>query len=229
MKIENCLKDALDSFYQREFDETVPETAYDDPRRILIAESNPEDHEEIQVRAYANLEDMTIDMCVNDFIVERTWKFIDQAAVADCVDKSDYQTMTELNTEYFILYQMNNWPEQSALTIKRMMNPLADLTEFNIMDPDKGAAEDKYFTAWAGDINMLADECDSDDPDDMTICNAAYDVFNQRHPEGYSSRSMSIGDILAIVRFGSPVKYYLCDVCGFTEIKSRKPRTMYGS
>lgn len=61
MKIENCLKDALDSFYQREFDETVPEAAYDDPRRILIAESNPEDHEEIQVRAYANLEDMTID------------------------------------------------------------------------------------------------------------------------------------------------------------------------
>jgi hypothetical protein len=54
--------------------------------------------------------------------------------------------------------------------------------------------------------------------DDIAVLEMLYREFNIKHPEDYRARSMSVSDVVAIVR-KDKTKYYYCDNMGWKLIK----------
>lgn len=58
-------------------------------------------------------------------------------------------------------------------------------------------------------------ECNQDD---YKVLEELFEMFILNHPNDYKARSMSVSDVVEIVRKGK-VKRYYCDSIGFVEIK----------
>ena len=69
-----------------------------------------------------------------------------------------------------------------------------------------------YYVVYIGELN------DSKKEDDE-ILNELFEIFNINHPEDYHARSLSVGDVVQIIR-GDIIKYYYCDMIGWQLISS---------
>ena len=56
-----------------------------------------------------------------------------------------------------------------------------------------------------------------DDKTNLEICEDVFYVFNMRKPEDFEGHSLSVSDIIEIIRHGSSSFYY-CDMCGFSRL-----------
>lgn len=55
--------------------------------------------------------------------------------------------------------------------------------------------------------------------DDMDLVNYLWEVFNERHPDGYRGHSMSVSDIVRVKNTETnTIKYYYCDSFGWKDI-----------
>lgn len=55
--------------------------------------------------------------------------------------------------------------------------------------------------------------------DDMDLINYLWEVFNERHPEGFRGHSMSVSDIVFVKDIETnEKKYYYCDNFGWKDI-----------
>lgn len=55
--------------------------------------------------------------------------------------------------------------------------------------------------------------------DNMDLVNYLWEVFNERHPEGFRGHSMSVSDIVLVKDIeANEKKYYYCDSFGWKDI-----------
>lgn len=55
--------------------------------------------------------------------------------------------------------------------------------------------------------------------DDMDLLNYLWEVFNERHPEGFRGHSMSVSDLVLVKDIETnEKKYYYCDSFGWEKI-----------
>mgnify|MGYP003297482723 CR=1 FL=1 len=69
-----------------------------------------------------------------------------------------------------------------------------------------------YNKVYVGELNDSKKE-------DIEILNELFEIFNLHHPEDYHARSLSVGDVVQIIR-GNIIKYYYCDMIGWQLILS---------
>lgn len=71
-------------------------------------------------------------------------------------------------------------------------------------------SSDELRCAWQGEI---------EGDNDKTILNRAFEIFNINHPDDYHDRSLSVGDVVAILEDGSDARCYAVASVGFTPVE----------
>ena len=61
---------------------------------------------------------------------------------------------------------------------------------------------------------------------DISTPEDAFRMFNIDHPEGYKGRSMSMSDVLEIVRTPAESDFYFCDSVGFEQVQFDREKAM---
>jgi hypothetical protein len=69
-----------------------------------------------------------------------------------------------------------------------------------------------YYEVYNGELNDSKKE-------DIEILDELFEIFNINHPKDYHARSLSVGDVVQIIR-GNIIKYYYCDMIGWQLILS---------
>lgn len=145
------LKDAIRNFVQREYEEELDESAFDDLTKISIAETNIEDREDIVIDVAVNIPDKTLDMYINGDKTD-SWKYSSLKALANEIDRISFDELVSLGPnaedrveqlkrqfpleqdfldnpdDCFALYQLKPGPEYRELRFTEMdiLNVRAD-------------------------------------------------------------------------------------------------------
>lgn len=80
-----------------------------------------------------------------------------------------------------------------------------------------------YKTVYSGelvDVVEYAGKTTVCNDNDRKVLEELYVQFNANHPSGYTGRSLSVSDIVAVIR-ESGTKYYYCDNFGWTEVTEK--------
>lgn len=89
------LKDAIRNFVQREYEEELDESDFDDLTKISIAETNIEDREDIVIDVAVNIPDKTLDMYINGDKTD-SWKYSSLKALANEIDRISFDELVSL-------------------------------------------------------------------------------------------------------------------------------------
>ena len=73
---------------------------------------------------------------------------------------------------------------------------------------------DDYRVVYDSKVNIDTD-------DDRMILERLFEKFNVSHPSDYKARSLSMSDVVELIR-GDEKRYYYCDTCGWKLIWTEK-------
>lgn len=94
---------------------------------------------------------------------------------------------------------------QTVLELDEQCLTFRDMSYFRSVYGDDFPSE-LYEMVFCGDVDIAT-------PED------AFRMFNVEHPTGYKGRSMSMSDVLEIVRSPDESEYFFCDTIGFEQIQ----------
>jgi len=83
---------------------------------------------------------------------------------------------------------------------------------------------DDYNRVYSGELIdsiVYGDKVSSCNTNDKTVLEKLFEMFNINHPEDYKARSLSLSDVVAIVRT-NVTRYYYCDSFGWKLIWSEQ-------
>lgn len=83
---------------------------------------------------------------------------------------------------------------------------------------------DDYYRIYSGlliDNIVYGDKTSSCNENDNNVLEELFEMFNVNHPEDYKGRSLSVSDVVAIVR-KNVTRYYYCDSMGWKLIWSEQ-------
>ena len=81
---------------------------------------------------------------------------------------------------------------------------------------------DDYHKVYSGELIdsiVYGDKVTAYNEDDYKVLEELFEMFNVNHPEDYKARSLSVSDVVAIVR-KDVTRYYYCDSFGWKLILS---------
>lgn len=81
---------------------------------------------------------------------------------------------------------------------------------FRGYDPEKFNCAD-YECVYEDDVVVAADKSP------LEICEDLFYIFNNRRPRNFTGHSLSMSDIIELIRLGHS-KFYYCDMCGFQRL-----------
>lgn len=116
-----------------------------------------------------------------------------------------------------ILYQIAAKPEHSRFIFR-------DLKSIKAESGGQVPAE-IYEAVYDGDLDIQVPETAKNSMDfEFAELEAVYVRFNLSHPEGFCGRSMTMSDVVEIIRAEQERKFFFCDRFGFEEITFEKEK-----
>ena len=193
------LKESIQGFVKREYEDELDPSAFDDLSRIGIAETNVEDREDIVIDVAVNIPDKTLDMYINGDKTD-SWKYSSLKALANEIDRISFDELVSLGPnaedrveqlkrqfpmeqdfldnpdDCFALYQLKPGPEYRELRFTEMdiLNARADGFR-DRMHRELESIENAVFDSREAVVKRLENDgftvVPADDPERITVRN----------------------------------------------------------
>ena len=86
-----------------------------------------------------------------------------------------------------------------------------------------------YEAVFSGDLDIAVPRNAKNKMDqELAELEAVYVRFNVSHPEGFRGRSMTMSDVVEVIRSEKESRFYFCDRFGFEEIAFEKEKADFG-